>query len=450
MLRKKWILFLLIGSGFQPAAMADLLKRFVISSPRIHPYETVVRFRYSVSCQGEQEDQVTGLLHFQGRRVVLNFYRYRNQFEISLGSAPQDAQTAVLEVLPSAQCQLENLKTEVKYEDVGISSNENSRQLMAKLALIYSPFVNFRENQYKGPPNDVPLLMAYSVHTGSKKRRVLRYTLYLSDEDNQNTSALTNAQLVRYGRTTDIEWIYEIEFDGNLSVVDERFQGALHFPFQFRGGYLPATIGRTHPLLYNYNLGDNNVFMDTAFSWLSIIPNPHQQTEPTGHHLVPRYRMDYPQARERVMFSEPWMFKVSENELKRQGKPAAPVQDQLFVQVRGRLGAGTFRGMLKTSEGNSVLSGGAPCNSSSCNVNELGTSLWSREGFTVVPVGLRQLEEVIPKKVHGEFELVGTSDLNLTIKKFNFFRLRDQGSTYEVEDLSAFFKCRHPELHCRF
>jgi hypothetical protein len=435
-------------------AATDLVHQFLVMSPRAHPYETVVQFQYFVNCRDNNEDQVRGYLSFQGRRVVLNFYKYRNKLEVSLGSAPLSPQLAVLELLPSTSCDLKKIESQVKYEDVGIYGNEQPRQLVKKLALLYSPFLNYRENQYQGPPNDVAILLAYSVHPAPDNHRILRYTMYFSDEDNQNSSALTNAQLARYGRTTDIEWVYEIKFDENLNVVNERFQGALHFGFPFRGSYLPSETGRTHPILYNYNLGDNNVFMDTAFSWLSVIPNPLQRSQPTGHHLVPRYRIDYPQARESVMFSEPWMFQVSENELKRQQKPAVPIQDQLFVQIQGHLYAGRFWGKLTPFKGASVLSGGMPCALSSCNVNELGTDLWNRESFTVVPLGAGPLNQLtFEKSFHGQFCLLGTKALDLAVKSLRFFRLK-MTNTLEVEDLSDCFKCRlgrlNEEALCRF
>jgi hypothetical protein len=287
---------------------------------------------------------------------------------------------------------------------------------------------------------------------GSGNHKILRYTVFLSDEDNQITSADTNAQMARYGRSTDIEWCYDIELDSELKPVRESYQGILHFPYTFRGDYLPGGHVLTHPVLYNYNLDDNNVFVDTADAWIDHISNPKQKNLRVGHHLVPRIRVDSPQSRERVMFANSWMYKVSETELQRQNKPSLPPKDQLFVLIRGKISSGSFLGEVDTHQGEVYLGGGLNCNSWSCNIVEFGTDLWGQEGLTTVPVGAEKLEVIGTPVFSGEFRIRETFLLGLEIKRLRFFRLRDLGQTFGVEELSSKFKCdyRNAETVCRF
>lgn len=443
------------------SSAADAITSFVVQNPSSDPAEVLVQFKYTLSCKGQEKvDQVRGYVLFQGRRTIVDFYLYRNELEIALGAASSEPQEAILELEYSSDCRLDSLQGQVEYENVKITGRERSRELIRKLALIHSPFINLRENQYDHPITDTPLILAYSVHRGESNRvegkpgynRILRYTVFLSDEDNQRSSSDTNAQMARYGRTTDIEWIYDVELDANLQVVRESYQGMLHFPFTFRGGYLPSQSTFTHPVLFNYNLADNNVFVDTTEAWFDHFSNPKQKSRSIGHHLVPRIRMDSPQARERVMFANPWTFKVSEAELQRQNKPAISPKDQLFVLVRGKMNGGSFLGKITSTLGEVFVSGGSPCNSWYCNITGLGADLWGQEGFTAIPVGEHRLNLIGTSGFSGEFHLWNSIFINLELKRLRFFRLRDLGQTYGVEEISSKFHCeyRAAETVCQF
>jgi hypothetical protein len=465
--RGTWgVIFFFLASS--SALAADALTTFTIQNPSSDPHEVTVQFKYSVICtdnrgdkQGVQlEDEVRGYVLYQGRRTILDFYLYRNELEIALGSGSVSPEEAVLELEYSSQCRLESLQAQVEYENVKITGEETLREMMEKLALIHSPFLNLRENQYDRSPNDTPLMMTFSVHKGEANwvgeklsyNKILRYTVFLSDEDNQVNSADTNAQMARYGRTTDIEWIYDVELDADLKTVRESYQGMLHFSYSFRGDYLPSWQTQSHPILYNYNLDDNNVFVDSSYAWFDHFYNPKQKFRTVGHHLVPRMRMNNPHARERIMFANPWTFKVSEAELQRQGKPAISPKDQLFVLVRGDMTGGSFFGEITSNLGETFRSGGEPCNSWRCNVSGLGSDLWGQESFTAIPVTEMRLNLIGTPDFSGEFRLRDSIFLDLQLRRLRFFRLRDLGQTFGVEELSSRFECdyRDAETVCRF
>ncbi|MEO5971588.1 MAG: hypothetical protein ABIQ95_16810 [Bdellovibrionia bacterium] len=448
-----------LAAGF--AAAVEPLTTFIVQNPTVDPTEVTVSFKYSVVCSQEAVgDEVRGYILYQGRRTIVDFYIYRNELEVALGSGSVQPEEAVLELEFTKHCRLDNLQAQVEYENVKITGKESSRELIEKLALIHSPFINLRENQYEYFPNDTPLLLSYSVYQGEgswvegkfEHNKVLRYTVFLSDEDNQLDSSDANAQMARYGRTADIEWVYDVELDSDHKVVRESYQGILHFSFGFGGGYLPSERTPSHPLLYNYNMENNNVFVDTAEAWFDPFYNPKQKRQLVGHHLVPRIRIDNPQARERVMFANPWTYKVSEAELRKQGKAAISTKDQLFILVLGDIMGGSFLGEITSTQGEVFLSGGNPCNSWRCNVSELGTDLWGRESLTAVPIGEFNLNLMGTSGFSGEFRLRDSIFLDLQLKRLRFFRLRDLGQTFGLEELSSKFKCdyRDAQTLCRF
>jgi len=447
------------------SAGVDALSTFTVQNPTSDPTEVTLQFKYSVSCKGAQGpktgDQVRGYILYQGRRTILDFYVYRNELEVALGAGSVHAQPAVLELEFNSDCLLEDLQGQVQYENVKITGQETSRELLDKLALIHSPFINLRENQYEAPLNDTPLILAYSVHRGQAIRasgrlrynRILRYTVFLSDEDNQKTSADTNAQMARYGRTMDVEWVYNVELNPELQRVGASYQGILHFPFRFKGEYLSfGERSYLHPILFNYNLDDNNVFIDSTESWFDPIFNPNQRSRPVGHHLVPRTRIEMSHSRDRVLFANAWTFKVSEAELHRQDKPSISPKDQLFVLVRGKMAGGSFYAQVTSSQGEVFQSGGTPCNSWRCHVSELGTDLWGQESFTAIPVGELRLNLLGTAGFSGEFQLRDWFFLDLELKHLRFFRLRDLGQTYGVEEVSSHFECDYQGAAtvCRF
>src|SRR5207248_943806 len=110
----------------------------------------------------------------------------------------------------------------------------------------------------------------------------------------------TDALMARWGRTTDIEYIYRVQLDPAGKTVKETFQAPDHKDQEFHGEKIAA-----HPLLLDATL--NNVFSDRG----------HTSVQ---YHLLP-FRVDLSAAsRERVMDTNPWTYQLSAQEMKKEGK----------------------------------------------------------------------------------------------------------------------------------
>lgn len=133
--------------------------------------------------------------------------------------------------------------------------------------------------------------------------------------------------MARWGRTTDIEWIYRIVLAADGSIVSEAYQAPNHETKRFTG----AKEG-DHPLLVNVTANNN----------LEQVTDPRAST---GYRFfldgAPTLPTD--RAREAVMDANPWTYRITAKEMAREGKlepvasPDTPlVSDQrnyLFAEV---------------------------------------------------------------------------------------------------------------------
>ncbi len=128
------------------------------------------------------------------------------------------------------------------------------------------------------------------------------------------TGALRRIRLLAtWGRLTDIEYVYGIEFDHAGNVIEETFQGKDHEIVPFRG----KREGR-HPLLYVVT--DNNMVKDAGTTEQRFAPAP-----------MPFDLTDA--SREKVMDENPWTYAVTAREARREGRVAkapAPGSKQIF------------------------------------------------------------------------------------------------------------------------
>jgi hypothetical protein len=177
--------------------------------------------------------------------------------------------------------------------------------------------------RYENVRTDVPLL-AYHTTAASGGRTAIEYTVIWSNEDGgTNTPAL----MARWGRTTDIEWIYRVTLAPDGSVESAVYQAPNHETLPFTGAH-----EGDHPLLQTATANNNllpvtdprassgyRFFLDSA------------RTLPAGR------------AREAVMDANPWTYQVMAREAVREGRleatpsPDTPeVSDQrnyLFAEV---------------------------------------------------------------------------------------------------------------------
>jgi len=162
-----------------------------------------------------------------------------------------------------------------------------------------------------GTASDIPLVL-YVEDDRREGRGWIRYSVIISNEDG---GTATPALMARWGRTTDIELIYEVEMDG-LRLVRDRFQGPDHEVRAFAG----PREGR-HPVLLIATL--NNMFIDRGKSLATVRPVPR---------LVNLDR----RTRESVMDDNPWIYPLMARELvaeKRIGTQIEDPREFLYVEA---------------------------------------------------------------------------------------------------------------------
>ena len=175
-------------------------------------------------------------------------------------------------------------------------------------ALAHAPILHARANTI-GRFTDVPLLMWYET-APTAHGRSYRYSVVFSNEDG---GTATDRLMATWGRTTDIEFVYGVEIDESGRVVAEEFQGPNHVMTAFRGGHEAS-----HPL--EWTVTDNNMVSDRP-------PSPERRRArgtPEVRYAPAPERFDLTGAsREVVMDAHPWTYRVSTQEMMREGKIGA-------------------------------------------------------------------------------------------------------------------------------
>jgi hypothetical protein len=182
-------------------------------------------------------------------------------------------------------------RPEVK--DAGITAVGRSQAEFQALAL--APIIYARPNTI-GRFSDIPLLAWYETER-SASQTLIRYSVIFTNEDG---GTQTNALMARWGRTTDIELIYEARIDAQGKLSDSIFQGKNHKELLFQG-----RREAEHPLFIVAT--DNNMFSDAGSSAMRFAPRP-----------IP---FDLSRAsREEVMYRHPWTYRLMADELLRENK----------------------------------------------------------------------------------------------------------------------------------
>jgi hypothetical protein len=168
-------------------------------------------------------------------------------------------------------------------------------------AVAHAPILHARPNTI-GRFSDVPLLMWYETATTPRGRQH-RYSVIFSNEDG---GTATDRLMATWGRTTDIEFVYGVEVDANGRTLAEEFQGPDHVVTPFRGAHEAL-----HPL--EFVVTDNNMVSDAGTAAVRYAPAP----EPFD--LTDR-------SREVVMDAHAWSYRVTSQEMLREGKVADNAQ----------------------------------------------------------------------------------------------------------------------------
>ena len=178
------------------------------------------------------------------------------------------------------------------------------------VVLRYSPTLGIRADTV-GTASDLPLLM-YAEDDRRDGRGWIRYSVIISNEDGGTPPP---ALMARWGRTTDIELVYEVEVDG-ARIVSDRFQGPDHEVRAFAG-----TREGQHPQLLVATL--NNMFIDRGKSIANVRP-------------VPRVVNLNRRTRESVMDDSPWIYPLMARELiaeKRIGTQIEDPREFLYIEA---------------------------------------------------------------------------------------------------------------------
>lgn len=188
-----------------------------------------------------------------------------------------------------------------------VPADDPDHEFLRFAPVIYGRNLADYGGQYASSFTDAPLVAWHeSVPAATPGHRTLTYSVIWSNEDGgTNTPAL----MARWGRTTDIEWVYsvEIDADGNRVPGSDTYQGASHVTQHFTGTY-----EGDHALIETCT--SNNNICDKVTDPMRFALS-YEETLPAG---LPR---------EAVMDAHPWTYQVTAEEMLREGKienPADP------------------------------------------------------------------------------------------------------------------------------
>jgi len=194
----------------------------------------------------------------------------------------------------------------------------------------YAPILYGRDlpqipGRYENNHTDAPLVAYHTSSTDAPGRTTIEYSVIWSNED-AGTDA--PALMARWGRTTDIEWIYRVTLDRRGRRLSDVYQGPDHAILPFTGAR-----ERHHPLLRTATANNTTlpVGPEAAVSRYRF-PLDASRSLPAGR------------GREAMMDANPWTYQVMAKEMARERKlesPASPdtpalsdQRDYLFAEVK--------------------------------------------------------------------------------------------------------------------
>jgi hypothetical protein len=162
-------------------------------------------------------------------------------------------------------------------------------------ALAHAPFLHTRPDSLDRF-SDLPLVAWVETRPAADGGRELRYSVVFSNEDGGTPA---DRLMATWGRVTDIELVYVVELDAAGRVRREEYQGKSHVVTRFAGRREGG-----HPVLHVVT--KNNMVSDRGRETPLMAPAP-----------VP-FVLDGV-SREAVMDAYPWTYRVSSQEVRREG-----------------------------------------------------------------------------------------------------------------------------------
>ncbi|MCP2338801.1 hypothetical protein [Actinomadura rupiterrae] len=189
---------------------------------------------------------------------------------------------------------------------------------------------------YQNAYTDAPLIAWHETRPAATPgHKILEYSVIWSNEDGGTD---TPALMARWGRTTDIEWVYRVEVDaaGNRVADTAVYQAPEHQTLKFTGRY-----EGDHPVMQTCTLNNNMCDTVTPDAELRFLLDT-TSTRPDDR------------AREYLMDQTPWTYRITAQEMDREGKienPSSPdtpavgdLRTYLYLEFSKTTGAPTGTG----------------------------------------------------------------------------------------------------------
>jgi len=194
--------------------------------------------------------------------------------------------------------------------DVRTISSTSPEYAAARFApVLYGRNVAALGGGFQNNRTDTPLVAWHEVLpvAGKPRHHVLEYSVVWSNEDGGTNSP---GLMAKWGRTTDIEWIYRVEINAQGHRVPGTgvFQSPAHATTTFHGVY-----DGTHPLLQTCT--SNNNVCDAR-----LLKQQSQAADPMRFALSTREGLPAGQPREHLMDHHPWIYPVMAREMLRENK----------------------------------------------------------------------------------------------------------------------------------
>jgi hypothetical protein len=196
-------------------------------------------------------------------------------------------------------------------QDIGIWTMKKSSPgyVAARYApVLYGRNVAATGDRFQNNHTDTPLVAWHEVRPAATRgHSIIEYSVVWSNEDGGTSPP---ALMARWGRTTDIEWIYRVEVDarGHRVPGSEVFQSPAHGTTVFHGRY-----DGSHPLLQTCTSNNNVCDKPTLAA-------QHQAQDPMRFSLSTRQIRPSGQPREHLMDRHPWTYQVMAREMVRERK----------------------------------------------------------------------------------------------------------------------------------
>lgn len=300
-----FVFLLFVGSVFgqcgdlsRPAETGELIKTIRVSVPAPDEYALHIKARVPGSSWSKKGAET----------VVLTLFvdgKYRSDISLFAGAEAFEYK-ALLGLLEAGrhevQVHLNRVRSapntkRVIITDTRVTAVESEKKTeIDRLAIQNAPLIYARES-IVDKFSDIPLVTYYEELPAKDGAVGIRYTTIFTNEDG---GTQTTALMARWGRATDIEWVYEAWFRDRKR-ISETFQGANHVTTAFAG----QRVFGEHPLINNVTV--NNNFSDKGCSPIRFALIPIRADLAAG-------------SRETVMDQNPWTYRIMAEEAIREGR----------------------------------------------------------------------------------------------------------------------------------